>query len=196
MALVIYGDLRSGNCLKVKWTAEKLGVAYDWVHVDIMSGETRTERFRQMNPAAQVPTVVLSDGKTLSQSNAIILHLADGTELIPAEPYWRAKMYEWLFWEQYSHEPSIAVRRFQKVYEGKPEAGIDPSLKQRGDAALARMETWLGASPFLVGGGLSLADIALVASTRMAPEGGFDLSAFPAVRNWVGRVETELGLER
>jgi len=149
-----------------------------------------------MNPAAQVPTVVLSDGKTLAQSNAIILHLADGTELIPADPYWRAKMYEWLFWEQYSHEPYIGVRRFQKLYEGKSERQIDPNLKLRGDAALARMETWLGASPFLVDGALSLADIALLAYTRLAPEGGFDLETFPAVRDWVGRVETKLGLER
>ena len=195
MALVIYGDLRSGNCLKVKWTAEKLGVAYDWVHVDIMTGETRTERFRQMNPAAQVPTVVLADGKTLAQSNAIILHLADGTDLIPADPYWRAKMFEWLFWEQYSHEPYIAVRRFRKVYQGKVEDEIEPHLMVRGEAALARMESWLAASPFLVNGALTVADIALVAYTRLAAEGGFDLAAFPAVRAWVGRVESELGLE-
>ena len=178
MALVIYGDLRSGNCLKVKWTAEKLGVAYDWVHVDIMTGETRTERFRQMNPAAQVPTVVL----------------ADGTDLIPADAYWRAKTFEWLFWEQYSHEPYIAVRRFRKVYQGKAEDEIEPHLKVRGEAALARMESWLAASRFLVNGSLTVADIALVAYTRLAPEGGFDLGAFPAVRSWAGRVESELGL--
>ena len=196
MALVIYGDLRSGNCLKVKWTAERLGLEYDWVHVDIMAGETRTPSFRQMNPAAQVPTVVLEDGRTLAQSNAIILHLAEGTALIPEDPYWRAKMFEWLFWEQYSHEPYIAVRRFQKLYLGRAESELDPGLKVRGEAALARMETWLGASPFLVDGQLSLADVALIAYTRVAHEGGFDLSAYPSVRAWVGRVETELALER
>jgi glutathione S-transferase len=147
-----------------------------------------------MNAAAQVPTVVLPDGKTLAQSNAIILHLAEGSDLIPDDPYWRAKMFEWLFWEQYSHEPYIAVRRFQKVYLDKPEAEIDPQLKVRGDAALARMETWLAGSHYLVKGALSLADIALVAYTRLAHEGGFDLDAFPAVRDWVKRVESELNL--
>ena len=196
MALVIYGDLRSGNCLKVKWTADRLGFAYDWVEVDVMAGETRTPSFRRLNPAAQVPTVVLDDGKTLAQSNAIILHLAEGTELIPQDTFWRAKMFEWLFWEQYSHEPYIAVRRFMKVYQGRAEEEIDPELKVRGEAALARMESWLAASPFLVDGHLSLADVALVAYTRVAHEGGFDLAGFPAVRDWVGRVETELGLER
>jgi glutathione S-transferase len=194
MAMVIYGDPISGNCLKVKWTADKLGIAYDWVDVDIMAGQTRTPQFTQMNPAAQVPTVVLGDGKTLAQSNAIILHLAEGTALIPTDAYWRAKMFEWLFWEQYSHEPYIAVRRFQKVYLNKTEDELDPKLKLRGDAALARMETWLAGSPFLVDATLSLADIALVAYTRLAHEGGFDLDAFPAVRGWVGRVEGELGL--
>lgn len=194
MAIVIYGDLRSGNCLKVKWTAEKLGIAYEWVDVDIMAGQTRTDAFRKMNPASQVPTVVLGDGKTLAQSNAIILHLAEGSDLIPADPYWRAKMFEWLFWEQYSHEPYIAVRRFRKIYEGKAEGEIEPILKERGDAALARMETWLGSSPYLVDGRLSLADVALIAYTRLAHEGGFDLDAFPAVRTWIARVETDLGL--
>jgi glutathione S-transferase len=194
MTMVIYGDFRSGNCLKVKWTADRLGLDYDWVDVDIMAGATRTPQFRQMNAAAQVPTVVLPDGKTLAQSNAIILHLADGSDLIPDDPYWRAKMFEWLFWEQYSHEPYIAVRRFQKVYLDKAEAEIDPQLKVRGDAALARMVTWLAGSPYLVNGALSLADIALVAYTRLAHEGGFDLDAFPAVRDWVKRVESELNL--
>ena len=104
-------------------------------------------------------------------------------------------MFEWLFWEQYSHEPYIAVRRFRKVYQGKVEDEIEPHLMVRGEAALARMESWLAASPFLVNGALTVADIALVAYTRLAPEGGFDLAAFPAVRAWVGRVESELGLE-
>ena len=196
MALVIYGDLRSGNCLKVKWTAERLGMEYDWVDVDIMAGETRTPTFRQLNAAAQVPTVVLGDGRTLAQSNAIILHLAEGSDLVPEDAYARAKMLEWLFWEQYSHEPYVAVRRFQKVYLGKGEEEIDPNLMVRGEAALARMESWLAGSPFLVNGALSLADIALVAYTRLAHEGGFHMEAFPATREWVVRVETELGLSR
>ena len=195
MTLTIYGDSISGNCLKVKWTADRLGLDYEWVEVDVVAGATRTREFRALNPAAQVPTVVLADGRTLAQSNAIITYLAEGTDLIPADSYWRAKMFEWLFWEQYSHEPYIAVRRFQMKYLGKAEDELDPRLLLGGEAALARMQAWLAASPFLVDGRLTLADICLVAYTRMAHEGGFDLARYPAVRDWVGRVESELRLE-
>jgi len=194
MSLTIYGDSMSGNCLKVKWTADKLGLAYDWVEVDVVNGQTRTDAFRTLNPAAQVPTVVLADGRPLAQSNAIIWHLAEGSELISSDAYLRAKTLEWLFWEQYSHEPYIAVRRFQKFYLNTPEADIDPKLRVRGEAALARMETWLAGSPYLVDSRLSLADISLVAYTRVAPEGGFDLAKFPGVAAWVKRVEQDLGL--
>ena len=195
MTLTIYGDSISGNCLKVKWTADRLGLDYEWVEVDVVAGATRTREFRALNPAAQVPTVVLADGRTLAQSNAIIVHLAEGTDLIPADSYWRAKMFEWLFWEQYSHEPYIAVRRFQLKYLDKAEAELDPRLLQGGEAALARMQAWLAASPFLVDRHLTLADICLVAYTRLAHEGGFDLARYPAVRDWVGRVEAALHLE-
>jgi glutathione S-transferase len=194
MSLTIYGDSISGNCLKVKWTADKLGLAYDWVEVDVVRGQTRTDAFRTLNPAAQVPTVVLADGRPLAQSNAIIWHLAEGSELISSDAYLRAKTLEWLFWEQYSHEPYIAVRRFQKFYLNTPEADIDPKLRVRGEAALARMETWLSGSPYLVDSRLSLADISLVAYTRVAHEGGFDLAKFPGVAAWVSRVEQDLGL--
>jgi glutathione S-transferase len=192
--LRIYGDALSGNCLKVRWTAERLGVAYDWVQVDVAGGETRSPAFLAMNPAGQVPTVLLADGRPLAQSNAIILHLAEGSALIPADAYLRARMLEWLFWEQYSHEPAIAVARFQMRFLGKPAAERDEKLVQRGEAALARMEGALAGSAFLVGDRLSLADIALVAYTRWAHEGGFDLAAYPAVQAWVARVEAELGL--
>jgi len=194
MTLTIYGDSVSGNCLKVKWTAEKLGLDYDWVEVDVVKGQTRTDAFRTLNPAAQVPTVVLADGRPLAQSNAIIWHLAEGSELIPADAYLRAKTLEWLFWEQYSHEPYVAVRRFQKFYLNTPEADLDPKLMARGEAALARMSNWLAASPYLVDAKLSLADISLVAYTRVAHEGGFDLAKFPGVAAWVQRVEQDLGL--
>jgi glutathione S-transferase len=194
MSLTIYGDSISGNCLKVKWTADKLDLAYDLVEVDVVKGQTRTDAFRTLNPAAQVPTVVLADGRPLAQSNAIIWHLAEGSELISSDAYLRAKTLEWLFWEQYSHEPYIAVRRFQKLYLNTPEADIDPKLMVRGEAALARMETWLAGSPYLVDSRLSLADISLVAYTRVAHEGGFDLAKFPGVGAWVQRVEQDLGL--
>jgi len=195
--LKIYGDCRSGNCLKVRWTAERLGAPYDWVEIDIVNGGSRTEEFLALNPAGQVPCVVLPDGKTLAQSNAIMLYLAEQSrsDLIPAEPFARAKMMEWLFWEQYTHEPAIAVRRFQKSYLNTPEADIDPSLMAKGRRALGRMELALLDDDFLVGDQLTLADVALVAYTRVAHEGGFDLSEFPAVQAWVARVERTLELE-
>src|SRR5688572_26802609 len=122
MTLVIYGDRRSGNCLKVKWTCERLNVPYRWIEVDVVAGETRRPEFLARNPAGQVPTVELEDGRVLAQSNGVMLCLAEragGGGLIPADPYDRARMYEWLFWEQYSHETAIAVARFQMAYLGK-----------------------------------------------------------------------------
>jgi glutathione S-transferase len=188
MNLVIYGDSISGNCLKVKWAADHLGLAYDWIETSVLTGETRTPAFLALNPAGQVPTVVLPDGRPLAQSNAIILHLAEGSDLIPADPYPRAKMLEWLFWEQYSHEPYVAVARFQVKYLGRPAAELEPRLVERAYAALARLDEAV-AGGFLVGDRLSLADLALVAYTRWAHEGGLSLAAYPALRAWIGRVE-------
>ena len=192
MVLTIYGDLRSGNCLKVKWTAEKLNISYRWIEVDVVGGETRSPEFISINPAGQVPAVVLNDGRILAQSNAIIFYLAEGSRLVPAEAFARARMLEWMFWEQYSHEPYIAVARFQMAYLGKPREALEPRLFERGEAALRRLEGALGGSPFLVADDLSLADVALVAYTRVAHEGGFDLGSYPAVQAWVTRVEAAL----
>ena len=188
----IYGDPISGNCLKVKWTAERIGIPFTWVDVNVVNRETRTDAFLAMNPAGQVPTIVLDDGRTLAQSNAVILHLAEGSPLIPGDAYERAKMFEWLFWEQYSHEPYVAVARFQMKYLGRPRAEVDPALVARAEAALALMDRALARRDFLVGESLTLADIALVAYTRFAADGGFDLADYPAVEAWVGRVENEL----
>ena len=188
----IYGDPISGNCLKVKWTAEYLGRPYEWVDVDVLRNATRTPDFLRMNPAGQVPTVILDDGRPLAQSNAIILHLAEGLDLIPADRYARAKMLEWMFWEQYSHEPYVAVVRFQVKYQGKPVSEVEPRLIDRGKAALQRLEDGLASSPFLVGERVSLADVALVAYTRMAGDGGFVLADYPRVQAWIARVEKAL----
>jgi glutathione S-transferase len=188
----IYGDSISGNCLKVKWVADVLGVPYAWIEVDILKGESRTPWFLAMNPAGQVPVVVLDDGRVLSQSNAIILHLAEGSALIPRDAYERARMFEWMFWEQYSHEPYVAVARFQVRYMGKPVSELETRLVERGNAALQRLEDGLSGSAYLVGAAPSLADIALVAYTRLAPEGGFDLGRYPNVQAWVKRVEAAL----
>ena len=126
--LTIYGDSISGNCLKVKFVCDRLGIAYRWVETSVLKSETRTAEFLVMNPAGQVPVVKFADGRILSQSNAIILYLAENSDLIPAEAYDRALMFQWLFWEQYSHETVIAVRRFHKTFLKKPDAEIDPAL--------------------------------------------------------------------
>jgi glutathione S-transferase len=192
--LVIHGDKRSGNCLKGKWVADLMGVPNAWVDVDIFKGESRTPEFLAMNPAGQVPVAVLPDGRHLAQSNAIMLYLAEGSHLIPSDPFARAKMYEWLFWEQYSHEPTVAVRRALLQFRGKTEAELDPALLTKGNACFARMELQLQQTPYLVDDALSLADIALVAYTRWAHEGGYDIEQFPATKAWVARVERDLGL--
>jgi len=188
----IYGDSISGNCLKVRWVAEYLGRSFDWIETDVLKGESRTPEFLALNPAGQVPLVILDDGRPLAQSNAIILHLAERSDLIPADAYDRARMLEWMFWEQYSHEPYVAVARFQVRYAGKPVSELEPRLVERGKGALQRLEDGLALSPFLVGEAVSLADVALVAYTRVAHEGGFDLENYPTVAAWVKRVEAAL----
>lgn len=194
--LTIYGDSISGNCLKVKFVCDRLGIAYRWVETDVLKGETRTPEFLALNPAGQVPAVKLSDGRALAQSNAIMLHLAEGSDLIPADSYERALMFQWLFWEQYSHETVIAVRRFHKAYLKKSDAEIDPALQPKGERVLGMMNDHLAKHRYFVGNKLSLADIALVAYTRWADQGGFDLSRTPHVQAWIARVEQDLGLAR
>ena len=190
----IHGDSISGNCLKVKWVCDRLALPYTWVAVDILKRETRTTPFLKLNSAGQVPAVEFDDGRTLAESNAIIRYLARDSRLIPADAFAAAKMDEWLFWEQYSHEPYIAVCRFQMRYLGKPASGLDPEKVKRGYAALARMEQQLAATRFLVGDGFSLADVSLLAYTRLAHEGGFHLDGYAAVRRWIGEAERSLGL--
>ncbi len=190
----IYGDSISGNCLKVKWTADFLGLKYDWIETNILQCESRTPAYLAMNPAGQVPAVVLDDGRSLAQSNAIILHFAEGSSLVPADAFDRAKMLEWMFWEQYSHEPYVAVARFQVLYLGKGVSDLEARLVERGAAALQRLELGLADSPFLVGDRPSLADVALVAYTRVSHEGGFSLDLYPAVKAWVARVEQALSI--
>ncbi|HET6839741.1 MAG TPA: glutathione S-transferase family protein [Bradyrhizobium sp.] len=190
----IYGDVNSGNCLKVKWVCDRLALPYTWIATDTLKGETRTASFLKLNSAGQVPTVEFDDGRTLAQSNAIIRYLACGSDLIPADAFAAAKMDEWLFWEQYSHEPYIAVCRFQMHYLGKPASELHPDRVKRGYAALARMEQQLAATRFLVGETLSLADVSLLAYTRVAHEGGFHLDGYASLRRWVGEAERALGL--
>jgi glutathione S-transferase len=193
-AMKIYGDIKSGNCQKVKWVCDRLGLPYSWVEIDTMKRESRTTQFLKLNAAGQVPTVEFDDGRTLAQSNAIIRYLARGSDLIPADSFAAAKMDEWLFWEQYSHEPYIAVCRMQMVYLGKAASDLDTDKIKGGYAALARMEHQLAATRFLIGDSFSLADVSLLAYTRVAHEGGFHLDGYDAVRRWIGEAERALGL--
>ena len=190
----IYGDTNSGNCLKVKWVCDHLGLPYTWVAIDILKQESRTQQFLKLNSAGQIPVVDFEDGHTLAQSNAIIRYLARGSDLIPEDAFAAAKMDEWLFWEQYSHEPAIAVCRYQMVYLGRPASDLDPDRIKRGYAALSRMEQHLAGTRFLIGETLTLADIALLAYTRFAPEGGFRLDGYASLRRWIAETERYLGL--
>jgi glutathione S-transferase len=194
-AMTVFGDSISGNCLKVKFVADLLGIAHDWVEIDVIKGETRTPEFLGMNPAGQVPVVRFADNGVLAQSNAIMLHLAEGSVLIPADAFDRALMLQWLFWEQYSHEPAVAVLRFQKFYLKKADSEIDPALPAKCQKVLALMNGHLETRKYFVGETLSLADIALVAYTRFAHQAGLDLAQTPHVAAWVRLVEDDLGIE-
>src|ERR1700744_3914789 len=184
----IHGDSNSGNCLKVKLVCDKLALPYRWIEVDTLKRETRNAQFLKLNSAGQVPTVEFDDGRTLAQSNAIIRYLARGSVLIPSDAFAAAKMDEWLFWEQYSHEPYIAVCRFHMFYLGKQPSELDPEKVKRGNAALERMAQHLGRCCFIVGEVVSLADVALLAYTRLAHEGGFDLGRHAAIQRWIGEI--------
>ena len=192
--LTLYGDSISGNCQKPRWTADYLDIDHDWVEIDILNGGTQTEEFLTLNPVGQVPIARWPDGRVLPQSNAIMLYLAEGSGLIPADSFKRAQMNSWLFWEQYSHETAIAVRRFKKHYLKLSDDEIDPQLLAKGRRALGVMEMQLTYTDWLVGESLCCADIALVAYTRVAHEGGFDLAEFPSVEGWVSRVEGALSI--
>ncbi len=190
----IFGDSNSGNCLKVKWVCDHLGLAYSWVEIDTQRGESRTGEFLELNPFGQVPAVDFEDGRHLAQSNAIIRYLARDSDLIPADAFAAARMDAWLFWEQYSHEPYVAVCRFQMVYLGKRPDELDPKLVKRGYAALDQLEQQLSRTRYLVGDSFSLADVSLLAYTRVAHQGGFDLAGYGAIRRWIADGEAVLKL--
>jgi glutathione S-transferase len=194
-AMTVFGDSISGNCLKVKFVTDRLGIPHDWVEISVLNKETRTPEFLAMNPAGQVPVVRFADNSTLAQSNAIILHLAEGSSLIPTDAFDRARMYQWLFWEQYSHEPAIAVLRFQKFYLKKADSEIDPNLRPRCLKVLTLMDEHLEGRNYFVGNRLTLADVALVAYSRFSHQADIDLKHYSNVAAWVRRVETDLKIE-
>ncbi len=188
--------MTSGNCLKVLYVARYLGITHDWVEVSSLDGATRTDAFRARNRFAQVPVIERDDGGYLAQSNAIIRYLAAGSKLLPDDPWAAAKVDEWLFWEQYSHEPYIAVCRSAMVYRGKTADEREAWRVERGEAALDVMNAYLADSDWLANDRFSVADIALLAYTRMAGDGGFDLVPRRHVGRWIGRCEAALSLNR
>ncbi|TGM72773.1 glutathione S-transferase family protein [Leptospira mtsangambouensis] len=188
----IYGDRQSGNSYKLLLVTSFLEIPYEWQDIDIKKGETKTDSFLKMNPNGKIPILILDDGRILSESNAILNFLAEGSDLIPKDHFEKAKVLQWQFFEQYSHEPYIAVARFIKHYLGIPEErrAEYESKQEGGHKALRVMETQLTKNKFLVGDSLTTADISLFAYTHVAHEGGFDLSSYPKVLEWIKRIES------
>lgn len=186
----VYGDYRSGNCYKVKLMLHLLDQPYEWILIDILKGETQSDAFLAKNPNGKIPVLELEDGTCLWESNAILNFLADGSAFLPTEPRLRTQVLQWQFFEQYSHEPYVAVARFIQLYQGLPEARRSEyeECHVRGHKALKVMEKQLQRTPYLVGENFSIADIALYAYTHVADEGGFDLAPYPAIRTWLARV--------
>jgi glutathione S-transferase len=188
----LYQDPRSGNCYKVVLTAAYLGLPLKTFDIDVISGFTRTPEFLAKNANGRVPTLELEDGRFLPESNAIIWYLAEGSPLIPSDRFARAQMLQWMFFEQYSHEPYIAVARFWMTFVPKEKLRekehLIPDWHARGNAALAVMEDHLRKNEWLVANHYSLADIALYAYTHCAEDGGFNLKKYPAVEAWLARV--------
>lgn len=191
--VTVYGDMKSGNCYKVKLVLALLGIPYRWQAVDILKGETQTADFLAKNPLGKLPLLELEDGRCLSESNAIMGFLAADSALIPTDEFAKAKMYQWLFFEQYSHEPYVAVARFIQLYLGLPEARLEEykAMQVKGYRALDVMEQQLASSSFMIGEQFTLADIGLYAYTHVAHEGGFDLSHYPKISGWLTLVSQQ-----
>ena len=191
----LYNSAVSGNCYKVRLLLAHLGIAYETVEMSVVDRSNRADVLGELNPGLRVPTLVLDDGRPLAESNAILWYFGDGTPYVPEDPYERAQVLQWQFFEQYSHEPNIAVARFWKTYSGQPERfeRQRDRLLAGGHAALDAMERQLDGRTFLVGESYSLADISLYAYTHVAHEGGFDLEPYPAIRAWLERVASQPG---
>ncbi len=194
----VYGMSASGNCHKVRMVLEALRLPYSWTEIDPGRGQTRTPEFLAMNPNGKVPVLELEPGVWMSESNAIMFYLADGSTLVPSDRMQRARALEWMFFEQYSHEPFIAVARYLHRFHPDPpsQRALAESKREGGDRALTVMEHHLEKWDFFVGPRYTVADIALYAYTHVAGEGGFDLGRYPAVRAWLERVEAQPGYVR
>lgn len=189
----VYGDSQSGNCYKVQLLMNHLDLEYEWQEIDILADETQSKDFLAKNPNGKIPLLELPSGAYLSESNAILNYLADGTQFLPDTPWERAQVLSWQFFEQYSHEPYIAVARFIAKYLGLPDTRREEyeAKQEGGRKALSVMEQALSTSPYLVGTTFTIADISLYAYTHVVHEGGFELSDYRAVQAWLKRVAAE-----
>jgi len=192
--MLLYNSQVSGNCYKVRLLLAKLDLRYERRELSVTDRSDRPEILGGLNPALRVPTVVLDDGRVLAESNAIIWYFAEGTPYLPEDRFERAKVLQWLFFEQYDHEPAIAVVRFWVAFSDTPPPGEEIEARRRaGYRALDAMERELAGSSFLLGGRFTIADVALYAYTHVAHEGGFELASYPAIREWLQRVAEQPG---
>lgn len=189
----IYGLRSSGNCYKLQHLLDTLGRPYRWIETDSTAGATRTAEFLALNPNGKVPLLVLEDGRRLAESNAILCYLAEGTPFLPSDPWERARTLQWMFFEQYSHEPYVATPRYicRHFPADHPRRAELPGRLEKGHAALKVMEGHLATRQFFVGERYGIADIALYAYTHVAPDGGLELTAYPKVREWLARVAAQ-----
>ena len=191
--MLLYDSAVSGNCYKVRLLLAMQGIAFERREVDVVDRSGRRELLGELNPALRVPVLVLDDGRPLAESNAIMVYLARGTVLLPADSYRHAQVLQWLFYEQYSHEPYIAVARFWRLARIEVPPAEWEAKRDGGEAALRALQTYLERRPFLVDDRYTIADIALYAYTHVADEGGFSLEPYPAVRAWLERVSAQPG---
>ena len=192
--MLLYDSGLSGNCYKVRLLFAQLGIEYERRELSVYDRSNRLEILGDKNPALRVPTLVLDDGRTLGESNAITWYFADGTEYLPDDSFERAQVLQWLFFEQYDHEPNIAVARFWKLADIDPGEDQLAAKRAGGEKALSAIERHLALGhTFLVGDRYSIADIALYAYTHVAPEGGFSLEPYPAIGAWLERVAAQPG---
>lgn len=189
----VLGDINSGNCFKVKLLLEQLELQYEWVHIDILKKESRTPSFLALNPKGQIPVLEIEPGKVMTESNAILHYLADGTDYFSTDRLERARILEWMFFEQYTHEPSVASARYIVRYLGRPAEREQLLQKKLSDGyeALTIMERHLQSNDFFAAGKYTIADIALYAYTHVAHEGGFNLANFPALQRWLKRINAQ-----
>jgi glutathione S-transferase len=194
--VLLYNSQVSGNCYKVRLLLAHLGLEYERRELSVVDRSNRPELLAGLNPALRVPTLVLDDGRSLGESGAIIWYFGEGTRFVPEDAYERAQVLQWMFFEQYDHEPAIAVVRFWLAYSGRPREDFADRLDERSAAgyrALDAMERHLDGRSWFVGDGMTLADIALYSYTHVAHEGGFELDGYPAIGAWLERVAREPG---